>query len=432
MPTGHAAADNSGPFEGTSGEASVSLTVTILQRLRANMGMRRVAVLLALLCLVAACAGQDRGGTAPGSSALAGSDEANNPTAAGEAGVAAGSEEAQSLDDFFGFGSDNPADQQAAFQIRQTRIQEAMRQCMAEQGFEYRPVGPPESSVEIIDEGDREQWIRARGLGITTWYGKEGERGPTPALSGSASGGIIVDEWIDPNQEMVEAMSEAERQAWEDALYGTREEQAEAMETMTDAETGETIGHGAGFGAGCEGLVYEAEYGDQSQVQALWNELQPAMDDMNQRIEADPRIVEANKEWSSCMAMVGYRLLSRQQMHETVSEEFQQRLEDLVGPNMGGANPFEGWTQEEIEAFRAEKTPEEIEAFIAQAQEATGDVDMEAVVALQQEEIDLALADLECGKDFEALYAEVRTEYESDLIAANRSTLEEIREAQGD
>ena len=55
-------------------------------------------------------------------------------------------------------------------------------------------------------------------------------------------------------------------------------------------------------------------------------------------------------------------------------------------------------------------------------------VDMEAVRALQQEEIDMAVKDLECGKQMEEVYQEVSAEYESDFIAEHRETLEQIRE----
>ena len=55
---------------------------------------------------------------------------------------------------------------------------------------------------------------------------------------------------------------------------------------------------------------------------------------------------------------------------------------------------------------------------------------MEALAALQQEEIDLAVADFECRGDYWEVYQEVSEEYEAEFIAENRAILEEIRAAE--
>jgi hypothetical protein len=63
---------------------------------------------------------------------------------------------------------------------------------------------------------------------------------------------------------------------------------------------------------------------------------------------------------------------------------------------------------------------------------ATDAVDQEALVALQREEVDLAVADVDCADGFDELQAEVAQAYESDFIAENRETLEAIRDGRGD
>jgi hypothetical protein len=50
------------------------------------------------------------------------------------------------------------------------------------------------------------------------------------------------------------------------------------------------------------------------------------------------------------------------------------------------------------------------------------------LAALQQEEIDMAVADYECRGDYWEVYQDVSEEYEADFIAENRAALEEIRE----
>jgi hypothetical protein len=156
------------------------------------------------------------------------------------------------------------------------------------------------------------------------------------------------------------------------------------------------------------------------------------MEAMYEQVQADPRIIELDQEWSACMANAGFEYESSTKMQETVYQDFQTRFDEIIGPNGGFSDPFAGWTQEEIDAFFEEKTQEEIDAFFAESEQtARDDVDMEALSALQQEEIDLAVADFECRGDYYEVYQEVSQEYEADFIAANREILEQIRETQG-
>jgi hypothetical protein len=364
--------------------------------------MRRWVILLALMSLaIAACGG---GGTAE--------PEATDETSAGE----------ESLSDFFGYGTDDPEAAEVEYREQEARIQEAIRTCMAGVGFEYQPMIPPEGSFGFYDETDEEERVRTQGFGITTWYGNEESTVTT----------MVGEEWVDPNQEMLDAMSDTEREAWYAALYGTEEEQMEGSYTEVDPETGEEYTVSDGYGAGCQGEAYEAEYGDQDQSQDLWEELSPAMEAMYEQVQADPRIIELDQEWSACMAAAGYEFESMNKMNETIYQDFQTRFDAIVGPGGGYADPFADWTPEEIDAFFAEKTQEEIDAFFKEAEQAArDDVDMEALAALQQEEIDLAVADFECRDDYFEVYQEVSEEYEADFIAENRELLEQIRDSQG-
>jgi hypothetical protein len=342
-------------------------------------------------------------------------------SACSPSGGASSSGEGETLASFMGW---DEADAEGRWREQEAEVQERIRTCMAEQGFEYTPVDHAEGSVILYDaeEEDEEERIREQGFGITTWYGKEAEAFEEP-----------VDEAMeDPNWERVEAMTESERQAYFEALHGSEEEQLEHATTEYDPETGEETGLVyESFGAGCEGAAHEAVYGRNTE---LWEELGPAFDALQERVEADPRIIERNEEWSQCMAAAGYLYATPQEMHDAVYEEFQQRLDDILGPDGGWSDPFEGWSEAEIEAFFDEKTEDEIEAFFRQAeQEHSETVDSEALSELQAEEIALALADYECrdGDAFWALYQQVSEEYEADFIDENRELLERVRDAEG-
>lgn len=350
--------------------------------------------LSALVCVLALATG-----------ACGGADDANAD--AGGEGLA----------DFFGGPNmDDPEAAEAQFREQEMQVQEAIQACMAEQGFEYLPVQQPEGSFASFDEGDREEQVREMGFGITTWYGNE-DRMAEEAM-----------EFEDPNQEYVEGLSDSERDAYYEALHGDPEED---MTTEVDPETGEEIMVSSGFGSGCEGEAREEEMGDQEAQSELWEELQPAFEQMQERIQSDPRMVEANEAYSACMADRGHEVESREDLWETVHQDFQERMDEILGPNGGFSDPFEGWAEEEIEAFFEENSQEEIDAFLAEAESQNAEsIDQEALEALQQEEIDMAVADFECGTDLDELMQEVSADYEQEIIEEHRDTLEEIRDLQ--
>lgn len=326
--------------------------------------------------------------------------------------------EPETLGDFFGWGNEDPAAAEARWREEEARIQELIRVCMAEEGFEYLPVVPPDDAYVISGPEDEEERVRTEGFGITTWYGNEEQFDP----------GV---EWHDPNQEIIEAMTDSEIDAYYAALHGTEEEQMEDATVEIDPETGEEMVMYEGFGAGCYGEASEEVYGSQNASNALWEELSPELEAMYERVQADPRIVELDTQWVACMAEAGFEFESRNKMHETIYDDFQKRVDEIVGVNGGYGDPFVGWTQDEIDAFFEEKTDDEINAFFEQAQaEAQADIDQEALTALQQEEIQLATADFECGQDHLEAWTEVSRDYETEFIAAHRQQLEQIRDAE--
>ncbi len=131
--------------------------------------MRRWLILIVLL--VAACGG---GGTAD-----------SETTGADDESATQSSSEGETMADFFGYGTEDPEAQEAEYREQEARIQESIRQCMAEAGFEYLPMLPPEGSFMVGEEWDEEEYVRTQGFGITTWYGNEELNEVPPNRSGS-------------------------------------------------------------------------------------------------------------------------------------------------------------------------------------------------------------------------------------------------------
>ena len=323
-------------------------------------------------------------------------------TAATAEAEAPGDGEPESLSDYLGFDLEDPDAAAAQFQESERRAQELMALCMGREGFEYVPFTST-AGLQADFQDDSEEYAREYGFGITTWYGRE-----EPDDGGSET---------DPNQAIQAAMSESEREAYSVALYGpptTDEEGVEAFE-------GELT-----FGGGCQGEAYQEVLG---QMMRLMQTLGPAIQDMNERMQADQRVAEAAESWSACMADRGYRYEDQNEMFASISTDFGGRLDEIIGPDGGAVDPFEGWTEEQVATFLAENSQEEIDDFYEQAQsEARAAVDQEAVAALQQEERDLAAANFECGRDLQDVLEEVWPEYEQGFISENREQLEEVRD----
>jgi hypothetical protein len=330
----------------------------------------------------------------------------------------------ETLASFFGYDEDDSEDWEARWRDQEREVQEHIRRCMAEKGFEYIPVEHASGSFVVYDAEDEEERIRRQGFGITTWFGDDGDVADP-----------IDEPMEDPNWERVEAMSEAEREAYYEALHGSFDD--EHYEIEYDEETGEEYHVSYGFGGGCEGEAHEEVYGgggDREEVDELWEQLEPAYEALYERIQADPRIVEWNEEWVACMAAAGYDYSAPDDMYDAVWQEFDQRLEEILGPDGGYVDPFEGWSEADIAAFFEERTQDEIDAFFREADaQRQSNVDQEALAALQQEEIELAVTDFECrgGQSSWELYDEVSRSYEADFIAENRQLLEQLREAEG-
>ena len=384
-----------------------------------NVAKKRMAIVALLAVLAAACGGgseeADPGSTTTGSTvddtaSVAGSETTGTTTGDDRNGDDGNGDDAdegepETLEDFLGFSFDDPEANAAFAADMERRVQESIALCMAQEGFEYIPaVRPQDSGFFALDE---EEYARERGFGITTWFGEE-------ELFASGD-----EEWVDPNGEIVASLSESERNAYHEVLYG------EDPFGEPDG-SGEVESLGDLWGSGCNGMAYEEVYGAMT---AVFTELGPQMEELTQRVEADPRFREAEEVWAACMADRGFPYDSQEAMFEQVNEEFSRRLEEIVGTENAAFDPFSGTNEEEVEAFFAEeRSEEEVADFFDQArQEAMAGIDQEALAALQQEERDIAVASFECGEELNDTVMEVFREYEGDFVRENRDVLERLR-----
>lgn len=397
-------------------------------------GLRRARLLAAatVAALAAACGG-DAGSAAVdavsgGTTVAAAPDEppaaSTSPSGSAAAGGAAeGSredsddpDEPERLADYFsgfglGFGSD-PEQAQAFYEQQERRVQDLIARCMAGEGFEYIPAVPPTPAL-AFGAVDEVEYARERGFGITTFFGEESEV--------FESG----EDWTDPNQAIVDALSDSERRAYYDTLHPP----PEPTGTETDPETGEVTEVYEGYGEGCQGRAFEEVYADQ-ELTEIYGQLD--LESMWERARADPRMTGLSDEWSRCMGDRGYDYDDPEDLWESMYEHFEARLEEIVGLAGGSVDPFEGLSADEIDERASTMSPEEMNDLYEAAQrEARQDIDQAALSALQDEERALAVADAECSDGLRQRASEVVAEYEAELIEANRDLLESYRDRQG-
>ena len=226
------------------------------------------------------------------------------------------------LGEFLNPGGGSGDEAVAAGQAKEKKVQESAAACMTEQGFDYVPFVYPSQGFTPTDDLDYSSRAYAEkyGYGISTM-----------AFAASSSAASTV---IDPNQSIVEAMSEGEREAYYIALWGggmsvmeeappsseaaPTEDAATTDAVTTDAVTTAATTESAATAAesaeptdapvslpdqsiaeptmmpmadqGCMGKAQVEVYGDPNAQQTQFQELFDAMSQLSTETEQDPQV----------------------------------------------------------------------------------------------------------------------------------------------
>lgn len=181
----------------------------------------------------------------------------------------------------------------------QAKVENEIAACMKEKGFEYTPVDPVAAQAALTgkaNQTDRE-FERQFGYGISTLHGRGTQQS-------------------DPNARIRQSLGPADRAAYDRALSGGKPEQT----FFFAADSGDFSQLG-----GCTKQATDALFGGTE----LLSTLQRKLDELDDSIMQDQRMVAAFEKWSSCMKdMTGQAY----EDSEAVEEEITQRLEEIVGP----------------------------------------------------------------------------------------------------
>jgi hypothetical protein len=335
----------------------------------------RLLLLATLALSLSAC-----GGSGAGSHANAVGTPGSTPSA-----PSGGQLQTSLLDHYLGVGRSTDAgdDDEAAAR----KVEEAIAQCMAKQGFEYVPdphtftVTGTTGGAQIISMDNPtfpnlppDQFAARFGYGIST----------APPTSSKPDPG-------DQNEKIVHGMSVAERVAYYHALYG-KDIRLDSRGDLTSSITSDDNScDGRGDATRPDAQAEQSREQKIERVQTSYQSLLDQVKDLQDQELADPRVTAATQKWSACMASAGfpgYRAVSGP------ADRIRKRALALMGP---GFDP--------------------------------SGVDPTTLAALRREEVSLAVADEHCHQAWDETLQAVREDLEAQFVAQNVTELKSYRSA---
>ena len=243
---------------------------------------------------------------------------------------------------------------------RQIAAENFVRDCMKANGFDYVPVDPAAQQADLVGQTglSDEEFEEQYGYGLTTLYEQRKQ---------------LVD---GPNQAIRNSLSDAEKSAYDRTLYG--DDPTATFAVALDTGDYNRLG-------GCVKEATAKVFGGVEVLQSL----QEKLDELDDAIINDPRMVDAISEWASCMRDSGFELDDPEQVDVVLLS----RLEEIVGPP-GNAR---------------------------------ADYDQAALTQLQSDEVTMVTADIDCEEEnITPVEQDVRAEYETTFREENADLLSQV------
>ena len=316
----------------------------------------------------------------------------------------------------FDFGDNDAMEQE--FANMQREAEEVIAACMIDQGFDYSPQimdqgffvgGPFAGSDGLAYYSD--EWVAKYGFGVSTQRFPQSQVG-SDLIGFDDSAMPDFDEGPqDPNQAYLESLTEGERQAYEEALWGSPPDFSDMDPDDMDSMIFEP--------EGCQGEAFEQVYnegpgGGMEFFEAFGDELEA----MEERAEADPRVVEYRADVAACVSDKGFVWTGE----EDPWEYFEPKLSGIGNQGFMG-DPFA-----DADVNPEEMSDRELDEFFAELNKLS-DEDRTKLAAVQAEEIELATIVVGCGGgelNEQYFLGEIRLEYENEFMAQNADALAEF------
>ncbi len=307
---------------------------------------------------------------------------------------------------------------QAEYEAQARAVEQQVAACMAEEGFEYTPV---DQSQFMSFETDQDipyfsdEWVEKYGFGITTQRFSQSMLNDELVGYDDSMGAATEAEAIeDPNSAYVESLSPAEQEAYYAALYG---DQPEFDENATEEEMNEA--YEDFVPTGCQNTAWE----EQNPSQTFYQEFSDDLEDMYERIEADPAVAKYRDEVTACVAEEGLVYTNQEDLYTRWEEDLAS-----LDPFASG-DPFEGTGLDP-----EEMSQEEMDEFFRTANKLDAE-ELAKLAEIQAEELELARVVIECGGgplNEESILSEVRVALEQEFLDANADRLAEFENSAAD
>ncbi|TDX79501.1 hypothetical protein EDF35_2742 [Rathayibacter sp. PhB151] len=269
----------------------------------------------------------------------------------------------------------SPEEQEEKYREQDRKREELVATCMQESGFDYTPsvqsASFSSSDADAYKPDDRE-WVAQYGYGVVDSPGRYDSAEPE-------------DEYVDANSEYYDSLSESEKAAYSEALHGPAEPEDAAASEDGSYEYDWTT-------AGCFGAAQHELEGEDPASAETHKPVMDALNDFYADLQSVPELADLDAAWSSCLSDAGYP---------------------------GFATPYDAVNS--------------ISDKLTAVYDAAGDQVVEPtdpkLVALKDEEIELALADLDCREktDYTAVHKKVQDALEQQFIDDHRAELDALK-----
>lgn len=272
------------------------------------------------------------------------------------------------------------------------RREELIAQCMTETGFQYIPVIPEQAPTPPPPAANVAEVYRPNDRTWVAEYGYAGIRSPWEGIDmGNVIGGGPALITRDPNQDYIDSLTDAERDAYFIALWGPPVEPGD-QEGLSQAEMIAQMG--------CWGWAQHQVAASNPQELMRSEQFAPLFESINQfrqELPFRPEMRELNHDWAVCMEAAGHLGFNYQ---SDAQQTFWNELTEF----------WNNWDWNRGEPT-LDNSPE--------------------LAEMHQREIDLALADFDCrlSTNFQARQDEATTAAEQQFINDNRAALESLRAA---
>lgn len=312
--------------------------------IRPNLPLTATATLTALLVLSGCSSGSGDGKSAdPGAASVAGNNAAGAAPTAGSDGQLAVPER---------------ADEQTK---KEYAIQNAIASCMRQAGFPYVAY-VPDPGPQNRDDFDRDYEASRKNR---EKYGFGAFAAAVYPDDLQAPGAKSLEN-NDPNSKTYQALAPDQKRAWDTAMMGTADT-AQMKQAYNE-------------GKGCEGGARVKVYGDEKKIKAD-SEAQAEQARRNrQNLNGDPELVRLAQGYASCLRTKGFPVNTTAvtEIRSALRFEWFGKYGQLEDRANGGAPPTSSSQRSSIDPAQAR--------------------------TMLTQEIQAALADLDCGREFRAAY----------------------------